>query len=145
MAEEKDIWRDTPIRYLGYANEIGESFRHVAPKLVGPSYMLAFAYVFGDTLDKGNKCYIQEKNQLNSKVMNSSVDALIWQTLASVAVPGFIINRIVGLSRKSLGQYAKGNFKFIPVCIGLGSIPLIIHPIDNATTWCMDRTLRKFY
>ena len=52
-----DIWRDTPVRYLGYANEIGESFRHVFPKFVKPSYAIAFAYVFGDTCDKGYVAY----------------------------------------------------------------------------------------
>lgn len=25
--EEKDIFRDSPLRYMGYANELGESFR----------------------------------------------------------------------------------------------------------------------
>lgn len=31
---EPDIMRDTLVRYLGYANEVGESFRAIAPKLV---------------------------------------------------------------------------------------------------------------
>lgn len=47
-----DIWRDTPVRLLGYANEVGESFRHIFPRMVGPSYALAFAYTFGDVADK---------------------------------------------------------------------------------------------
>lgn len=34
---ELDIWRDSPLRYAGYANEVGESFRNIAPRLVGPS------------------------------------------------------------------------------------------------------------
>lgn len=32
--EKPDIWRDTPIRFLGYANELGESFRPILPKFV---------------------------------------------------------------------------------------------------------------
>ena len=28
---EVDIWRDTPIRYLGYANECGEAFKAFLP------------------------------------------------------------------------------------------------------------------
>ena len=28
-AEEVDLYRDTPIRLLGYANEVGEAFRQV--------------------------------------------------------------------------------------------------------------------
>jgi hypothetical protein len=55
MSDEKgsvDIWRDTPIRYLGYANEVGESFRPLMPALVIPSYVVAFGYVACDTVDK---------------------------------------------------------------------------------------------
>ena len=33
----RDIWRSSALRYAGYANEVGESFRFIAPKLVGPS------------------------------------------------------------------------------------------------------------
>lgn len=32
-----DIWRDSALRYAGYANEVGESFRNIAPRLVVPS------------------------------------------------------------------------------------------------------------
>lgn len=58
MADQKksvDIWRDTPLRLLGYANELGESFRYMYPRLVTPSYIVAFAYVFSDTQDKALK------------------------------------------------------------------------------------------
>ena len=40
---------------MGYANEVGESFRYVAKWFVKPSYMLAFGYVLADTCDKGYK------------------------------------------------------------------------------------------
>ncbi|CAN0535911.1 unnamed protein product, partial [Scytosiphon promiscuus] len=33
----QDIWRNSALRYAGYANEVGESFRFIAPRLVGPS------------------------------------------------------------------------------------------------------------
>lgn len=32
-----DIWRDSALRYAGYANEIGEAFRFITPRLVLPS------------------------------------------------------------------------------------------------------------
>ena len=31
-ADHVDIWRDTPVRLLGYANEVGEAFRHNVPR-----------------------------------------------------------------------------------------------------------------
>ena len=57
-SERVDIWRDTPVRLLGYANEVGESFRHIFPRMVIPSYVIAFGYTFADCGDKG---YLQYK------------------------------------------------------------------------------------
>ncbi|CAN0387097.1 unnamed protein product, partial [Hapterophycus canaliculatus] len=34
--------------------------------------------------------------------------------------------------------------KWVPSAVGLGIIPLIIHPIDEAVTWGMDETVRKW-
>ena len=97
---EKDIWRDTPVRLLGYANEVGESFRPIFPKFLVPSYALAIGYTFCDCADKGKKAYKAENNKITQLVIASSIDALVWQLLASVAIPGFMINRIVHLSEK---------------------------------------------
>ena len=46
-----DIFRDTWVRYLGYANELGESFRsflHV--RAVHATYGVAFAYAAADAV-----------------------------------------------------------------------------------------------
>lgn len=48
--ENKNVFRDTYLRFLGYANEVGESFRYQFPSLVKPSYGIAFAYVGADAL-----------------------------------------------------------------------------------------------
>ncbi len=86
MAEKKemskpvpvDIWRDTPVRLLGYANEVGESFRYVVPRGVVPSYMLAFGYVFADTQDKAWKQYVKDQKQITRTLAVSTLDCLIW-------------------------------------------------------------------
>ena len=59
---EPDIWRESLLRYAGYANEVGEAFRHILPKLVGPSYGIAFLYVAGDTFDKGKRANAEACN-----------------------------------------------------------------------------------
>lgn len=61
--ESYDIFRDSPIRYLGYANEIGESFRYQYPKFVVPSYAVAFGYCFADAATSGRDTW----NDSNSK------------------------------------------------------------------------------
>ena len=70
--EETDIYRDTPVRYLGklpilptvtppypgYANEVGESFRSiVGVNWVRLSYAVSIGYVLADTIDKGSKTH----------------------------------------------------------------------------------------
>ena len=54
--KEVDIYRDTPVRLLGYANEVGEAFRAlINVKYVYASYGVASAYVLADTFDKASK------------------------------------------------------------------------------------------
>jgi fission process protein 1 len=94
--EEKDIWRDTPVRLLGYTNEVGESFRYIFPKLVKPSYAVATGYCVCDVIDKALKA--RRKNEDMKKVGLIALDAFVWQILASVAVPGFTIHKTVKIS-----------------------------------------------
>lgn len=56
--KEFDIYRDSKLRYCGYANEIGESFRPVIPKVfVHLSYAVAVMYVLAECGDKSWKMY----------------------------------------------------------------------------------------
>ena len=88
------------MRYFGYATELGETFRYVAPWFVRPSYFLSFSYVFADTADKTFKQYkAQGDDQSIYKPLVKSMDCLTWQLLASELLPCAVINRIVWLSR----------------------------------------------
>ena len=50
--------RDTPLRLLGYANELGEAFRPVVRVgWVYSSYALAIGYVAMDAADKGRRAH----------------------------------------------------------------------------------------
>ena len=48
-AVEKDIWRDTALRYAGYCNEVGEAFAPIYPRFLIPSYVVSVMYVLGNT------------------------------------------------------------------------------------------------
>jgi hypothetical protein len=51
-----DVFKDSLARYLGYANEVGESFRPVISTLaVRATYAVAGVYVVADAVDKGIK------------------------------------------------------------------------------------------
>ena len=144
--EEVDIWRDTVLRFCGYANEVGEAFRYVAPLLYYPSYGVATLYVLGDVQDKARKTYAVEK-KLSPSIITSSLDCLLWQLSASVVVPGMTIKLAVNTSTALLKKSVKNPsvVRWAPVAIGLGLIPFIIHPIDHGVTVAMDHTIRKLY
>lgn len=187
-----DIYRDTPVRYLGYANEVGESFRafvHVG--VVRLTYVLASAYVCADAVSKGRKTYqmLNKKQKISQEklpkdipqssiksallkessisVMESSIsasisretipviwrevgvvvlDTLVWQTFASVIIPGFTINRLCFFKHKMLQRFTKvplAGRKVVVTMFALACIPFIIHPIDHLVDFAMDNSLRK--
>ncbi|ETV71640.1 hypothetical protein, variant [Aphanomyces astaci] len=153
-APKLDLWRDSPVRYLGYANELGESFRPLFPGCVGPSYAVAIAYVLGDTFDKGmialndtpttQSAAGNVETNKKTRAVKAAADTLIWQGFASVAIPGFVINRVVAAS-SAVAKHVKANpavLKWGPTCVGIGVIPFIIHPIDEFVDYAMDRTTR---
>jgi fission process protein 1 len=155
MKEEEhkyDIFRHSPLRYLGYANEVGESFRYQYPKFVVPSYVVAFGYCLADAGTSGMDTYTESIHKKSSTpeldAVASTMDTLIWQSMASVAIPGATINMIVKASRcavaKSPMVLPVMLSTWLPTAVGLGSVPLIIHPIDNAVDWFMDSTLRTW-
>lgn len=63
-----------------------------------------------------------------------------------MAIPGGVINMIVRSSRfavaRSVGLPAVVS-KWLPTAVGLGSIPIIITPIDNLVDYTLDNTTRK--
>ena len=83
---------------MGYANEVGEAFRAlVHVNWVRLSYGVASAYVLADTNDKARKTAVslpENEEGRSAKIGAAAFDTLLWQALASVMIPGFVINRI---------------------------------------------------
>ena len=181
---EYNIFRDSLLRYLGYANEVGESFRYQFPSLVKPSYVVAFGYCLADAVTSGYQAYNNSSSSSNSNFniktaeMNNTTsndsgsesksgittddsrafdaavacaDTLLWQSMASVAIPGLVIHQIVKWSRVGIQNMvisqAKKQPTFVmtwaPTMLGLASIPLIIKPIDFLVDELMDHTFRR--
>ncbi|NXP22182.1 MTFP1 protein, partial [Scytalopus superciliaris] len=171
---EPDPYRDTWVRYLGYANEVGESFRALVPvPVVWASYGVATAYVTADAIDKGRRaatvsaplspprsiphptdppltpvCPPQAHAQDPTRVGVAVVDTFVWQGLASVVIPGFTINRLCAASLALLGTLTRWPLprrRWATTALGLAAIPLIITPIDRTVDFLMDSSLRKLY
>eukprot|EP01129_Flabellula_baltica_P001753 TRINITY_DN11677_c0_g1_i1.p1 TRINITY_DN11677_c0_g1~~TRINITY_DN11677_c0_g1_i1.p1 ORF type:complete len:173 (+),score=32.60 TRINITY_DN11677_c0_g1_i1:117-635(+) len=134
---EYNVLRDTPLRLLGYTNEVGESFRHfLGHSGVVMTYVVSTIYCITDATLLAKKAY--EKNEHKSSTAknviaaNTFVQNALWQLTASVIVPGFVINRIVKIAQGAMSGSALSPVvkKWLPTLVGLGSIPMIIKPID---------------
>ncbi|XP_057330359.1 mitochondrial fission process protein 1 [Microplitis mediator] len=145
---EVDIFRDTSLRYLGYTNEVGEAFRSIVPKsIVWMSYVIASGYVIADTAHKGIKEHEKNgKEDKNKRIILSASDTLIWQSFASVIIPGLVINRICAgvrfLQKKAKNPVMRNPW--VSTVVGLISIPFIIRPIDDGVERTMDSTYRQW-
>jgi len=149
---EVDIYRDTALRYAGYANEVGEAFAPLVPGWVVPaSYGVAITYVVADTVDKTRKVLEGSKYAEESTVSCAAIegfDALVWQLAASVALPGYTIHQIVAIAVAVLqASGLDGNpvLDALPTAIGLGTIPFIVKPLDELAEVGMDVTFRKLW
>jgi len=150
---EVDIYRDTLLRYAGYANEVGEAFAPLVPAVVVPvSYGVAITYVIADTVDKFRKSIGGGKYNAGAATTCAIVeglDALIWQLAASVALPGYTIHQVVAISVALLTAAGLtdtgGPIDALPTAIGLGTIPFIVKPLDELAEVGMDVTFRKIF
>ncbi|CAG9460140.1 unnamed protein product [Pedinophyceae sp. YPF-701] len=140
---EQDPFRMTPLRFAGYTNEVGEAFKRFLPRsMYLGTYALASAYVAGDAVYQGSKAV--EAGPSSPGPGLAVTDALIWQGLASVAIPGLAINRAVKLAqwmveRSQLGPRTK---RFLPTVFGLSLVPLIVGPIDEGVERFMNYAVR---
>ena len=153
--QEYNIFRDSLLRYCGYANEVGESFRYQYPRFVVPSYIIAATYCLGDASSDVYKIMSEDENNdearkdTRSKEVRAAIvgfDTLLWQGLASVAIPGGIINMIVRSSRFAVARTTGLPIlisRWLPTAMGLGSVPIIITPIDNFVDYALDNSTRK--
>lgn len=61
--------------------------------LLDPADGVSIAYVCGDTADKAYKA--RKAGNSTAAVAKMAIDVLLWQSLASVAIPGFTIHTVV--------------------------------------------------
>ncbi len=146
---EKDFYRDTGARYLGYANDIGEAFRSViGPTWAHRTYWVAGAYALADALSKGKKSFNEARGESFHDRMfhflGGVLDVGIFHFIASITVPPMIIratqDKINKVMSRRMAQTAFG--RGLPVAVGLALIPLIVKPVDWAAEKFLDMTIR---
>ena len=134
---DPDRLRQGTVRLIGYANEVGEAFRPLVPSwAVNATYATAGTYVVADAAWRSTSL---PPGSARGPLVEAT-DTFVWQTLASVLIPGFTINRVVWAASKVTVAGSR-----LPTLAGLGSIPFIVHPIDHGVDWLLDTFLRPLY
>lgn len=90
----------------------------------------------------------ESKSKKRSGVVWAVVDTFAWQSLASVIIPGFTINRACAICTYTLRKTTRlpdNVRKWTVTSIGLALIPFIIEPIDRTVDHLMERSLRQYY
>eukprot|EP01059_Diplonema_ambulator_P012759 TRINITY_DN23223_c0_g1_i1.p3 TRINITY_DN23223_c0_g1~~TRINITY_DN23223_c0_g1_i1.p3 ORF type:complete len:164 (+),score=54.97 TRINITY_DN23223_c0_g1_i1:36-494(+) len=133
-----DWWRDSNVRYLGYANEFGEAFRPLIPKqAVWASYAVAIGYAAGDAVDKTQLEMAKSGDTKRSLVIGGC--AAVWQFLASVTLPAFAVHKQVDLTTQVLSTRAPPAVaRFGPTFSGLAVIPFLPYILDPPITMAVD-------
>ena len=148
--KEYDIYKDSYLRYLGFSNEIGESFRKVTPRyFVIFTYVLEFGYFIGDTVHKGHKAYNDPTPVENKKmhVIKHSTYTILWQFFATCLIPPLCINIAVSITHNFLSKrkFRSSVIRYFPVTLGLMMIPLFSIYVDPVVGDVLDHYFEKHF
>lgn len=159
QSPQPQSWLQTIVnqRLLAYVSEVGESLRPVIPRhLVNTGYVISGLYVAAETAMYRKRLYEERNIPCNfssmTRLMDRYVDTCtldrgIWHTFASMGFPAFAVNRTVHLSRHVISKMTTSALpkRYFPTLIAMSIIPFIVHPIDDAVDYCMDKSIRKLY
>ena len=108
-----------------------------------------------DTGDKAGRAYRQssaagtgEGGDEHAAPVRASAayaaDTLLWQGMASVLIPGYIINRYVTITGQAMHRLGAGGLagRIASTAVGLLAIPFIVEPLDEGVHMIMDRYVR---
>lgn len=136
-SKEYNVFRDSIVRYVGYANEVGESFRPLIPvTFVLSSYFISASYVFCDVANQGHNAYLNRDvhdPNYGVKIAKETAKSFIWQVLATELLPGAIIFTSVQIAQRYVfrGRFGKGLLgTWGPTAVGLSIIPFLPYTVD---------------
>lgn len=136
-----DPYRESSVRFMGYANEVGEALEDYLPDWGVPtSYCVAAVYIMSDTLDKGQKAFdAAPRSERFEETVRVSSETLLWQLLASIFWPGGVIKLTISI----LDIVIPNDNEYLPTFIAITLIPFIVRPIDELVDRIMEESISK--
>ncbi|XP_037916182.1 mitochondrial fission process protein 1-like isoform X1 [Hermetia illucens] len=139
MTSSRDPLRNTVLRYAGYAGVVAELFVCTfSRRTLRISQHVTTGYILADVATKTVENF--ETCQQKSRSVWTLVDTLLWQSMATLLIPGFAAPRINNLLAKLLKGKSSDH---IPPIVAAASLLVLSKPIDSAVDQLLDNTLRK--
>ena len=129
------------VRYTAYSSDVGEAFRPMVPEwAVKATYGLAVSYIAGDVALTTWK----ESKKPDGNPTRAFVHATIFQGVASLALPMFIIHQAVHAAQyatKKIGRFRKWG----PTIAGLALIPALPYAVDEPCEHVIDYAFEQLW
>jgi len=150
---QRDIYKDTPVRYLGFTNELGAAVSHVCAgskgiigKIPGLSWIPAIGYIVFDVADKFKK---GEDGTGKKPSFRTGGSELCAQLLQSVALPTLVIKGTQTVVKKACDKIAKnpalksdGKWgKIITTGVSLAVLFATIKPVDKVAETIINKVV----
>lgn len=150
-SSERNILRDTLLRYLGYANEFTEAGKTsgiAIAKVLNPfAWITVFSYGIADalnrSLDKQRMILKTSGNQDEAKAKSISAftrDILFHLTATWYGPVYFVIKPVAKLTEKVMRDKLKKDPRFWPSIAGLITIPFVPKLFDPITEKLLEAT-----
>ncbi len=103
--KKKDIYTDSPVRYLGFANEVGAAISPAAGAILEmATYGPALGYIAMDVIDKHKRGDNDDYKKCSDK---RATKQLVFQLLASVLLPTCIVKTAQTVTDKAINKFRK--------------------------------------
>ncbi|CAL1547821.1 unnamed protein product [Lymnaea stagnalis] len=132
-----------PLRALGYGYAVGVAIRYRFCKELQDSFKtVAITFVVCHALNKS----LDYPCAYNGLLV--ATDTAIFETFATILLPTLTTFHVSGMLRAYLKQFKnipKWIFRYAPIAISLGLLPVMLGPIDRFVNHIMDNTVRNIY
>ncbi len=150
---QKDIYKDTPVRYLGFTNEVGAAASHIFTgskglmgKIPALSWIPAIGYITFDVADKYKK---GEDGTGAKPSLKAGGRELCSQLLQSVTLPTLVIKATQTVAKKVCDKFAKnpalkseGKWgKIITTGVSFAMLFATIKPIDKLSEQIIEKVI----
>jgi hypothetical protein len=132
--QDRNFFTQTPARYHGFWNDLGEAGKAFLPKwLYVGTYVATGTYVALDTYYTRAKSLDADEHAIVANL--KALDTAIWHSGATLITTPVIVNYtkkgVTHLLKDTL-MSSTAKTKVIPACVGIAIIPLIVPVVDHA-------------